>query len=83
MSYKEDLQYINTELRDILDTANDLPTGVSQLSGLPIEVFTEETMNAILKNAMAIDVGTIYKYRGVTTDAYTNGELYIISEEDV
>ena len=80
MSYKEDLQAINTELEEILDAVNDLPDAIPR-SPLPIEVRTEAEMTAILTNATSADIGAIYKYIGGTTLTYTNGELYIIAEE--
>lgn len=47
-------------------------------SPLPIEVFTEAEMTALLETS---EVGSIYKYAGETTDTYENGALYIVSEE--
>ncbi len=80
MSYKSDLQAINTELEEILEAVNDLPDGL-QRSPLPIEVSTEEEMGSILNSATQNSVGSIYKYVGKTTDTYAYGCLYIIAEE--
>ena len=77
MSYKQDLQTINTELRGILST---VLSGGIQRSPLPIEVSTEDEMTAILASATEADIGAIYKYTG-TTGKYTRGGLYIITEE--
>lgn len=46
-------------------------------SPLPIEVATEEEMNALLGTA---EIGDIYKYTGETTDTYENGALYVVEE---
>lgn len=46
--------------------------------GKPIEVDTAEEMNLILTTAPAD--GKIYKYVGETTDDYTNGAYYIVTE---
>ena len=80
MSYKQELQVINTKLRGILSMVNNLSDGV-QLSALPIEVSTEDEMTAILTGATDADIGAVYKYIGETTDTYENGELYIILED--
>lgn len=79
MSYKQDLQTINTKLKGILSTVNNLSGGI-QRSPLPIEVRTEDEMEAILANATEADIGAIYKYTGSTTNNYTHGVLYIIEE---
>ena len=79
MSYKQDLQTINTELRGILSTVSNLSGGI-QRSPLPIEVSTEDEMTVILASATEADIGAIYKYTG-TTGKYTSGSLYIITEE--
>lgn len=42
---------------------------------IPIEVSTEEEMTALLETA---EIGSIYKYAGVTGDTYENGRLYIV-----
>lgn len=80
MSYKTDLQAINTELEEILEAVNDLPDGL-QRSALPIEVKTEKEMTDILTNATFKDVGAVYKYVGNTTSKYTKDALYVIGEE--
>ena len=80
MSYKSDLQAINTELEEILEAVNDLPDAIQRFY-LPIEVKTEKEMNSVLKNATKDDIGSVYKYIGKTTNTYTNGALYIIGEE--
>ena len=80
MSYKTDLQAINTELEEILEAVNDLPDAVQRFS-LPIEVKTEKEMNSVLRNADKNDIGSIYKYIGKTSGHYIRGELYIIAEE--
>ena len=46
---------------------------------LPKEVSTEAEMNDILASATADDIGSIYKYTGVTTNTYEHGALYILS----
>jgi hypothetical protein len=48
-------------------------------SSFPIEVATEEEMNALLNTA---GVGAIYKYTGETTDTYENGALYVVEESE-
>ena len=58
MSYKNDLQAINTELGKILEAVNDLPDAI-QRSPLPIEISTETEMTDILTNATVADVGAI------------------------
>lgn len=80
MSYKSDLQAINTELEEILEAVNDLPDAI-QRSPLPLEVKTETEMDSILTNATFMDVGAVYKYVGRTTSKYTKDALYIIGEE--
>ena len=80
MSYKEDLQAVNTKLEEILATVNELPIAVGDNSALPIEVATESEMNALLFNATAKSVGSVYKYTG-PSGTYENGELYILAEE--
>lgn len=47
-------------------------------SPLPIEVATEEEMNALLETA---EIGNIYKYTG-ETGTYENGALYVVEEDD-
>ena len=42
-----------------------------QAGGKPIEVATEEEINAL-------EVGTIFEYTGETTDAFENGAYYIV-----
>ena len=79
MSYKSDLQAINTELEEILEAVNDLPDGIQRLA-LPTKVETEKEMESILNNANHNSVGSIYKYTGKTTDTYIYGSLYIIAE---
>ncbi len=46
-------------------------------SSLPIEISTEAEMTALLETA---EVGAVYKYIGESTNAYTNGSLYIVEE---
>lgn len=48
-------------------------------SPLPIEVATEEEMNALLETA---GIGDIYKYTG-ETGVYENGALYVVEEGEV
>lgn len=79
MSYKSDLQAINTELEEILEAVNDLPDAI-QRSPLPPEVSTEEEMKSILDSATKNDIGSIYKFIGKTSGPYIRGELYIIEE---
>lgn len=45
------------------------------LSGMPVEISTEEEMTALLETA---EVGSIYKYIGESTDMYENGGLYLV-----
>lgn len=45
---------------------------------IPIEVATEEEMDALLETAA---VGAVYKYVGETTDKYENGVQYQIFEK--
>ena len=59
---------------DIIVTAPEIEN-----SPLPIEVATEEEMNALLETA---EIGDIYKYTGETTDAYENGALYVVEESE-
>ena len=80
MSYKASLQANNNELRAILSDVNDLPVA-EERSPFPIEVSTVTEMNAILSNATSNDIGAVYRYIGETTNAYQNGELYIIAED--
>lgn len=47
--------------------------------GLPIEVETEEEMQALL---VAANIGKIYKYVGLSTDNFENGELYAVREAE-
>lgn len=58
---------------------SDLEVIASQAadSPLPIEVATEDEMNALLETA---EVGAVYKYTG-TTGTYENGALYVVEEE--
>lgn len=81
MSYKQELQVINTRLNRILTTVYNLSDGIQRLP-LPIEVNTEGEMEAILATATEADIGAIYKYTG-NPGKYTSGELYIIAEEAV
>ncbi len=81
MSYKQDLQTINTGLQGILSAVNDLPDGI-QRSPLPMEVFTENEMTAILSNATDKDIGAVYKYMG-EPGTYEKGSYYIIETEEV
>lgn len=57
---------------DIIVTAPEIEN-----SPLPIEVATEEEMNALLETA---EIGNIYKYTG-ETGTYENGALYVVEEE--
>lgn len=81
MSYKQELQVINTELRGILSAVSNLTGGI-QRSPLPIEVKTEAEMTAILATATEEDIGAVYKYIGPSTNTYTRGVLYIIEEAE-
>ena len=58
---------------------SDLEVIASQAadSPLPIEVATEDTMNALLETA---EVGAVYKYTGTTTDTYESGALYVVEK---
>lgn len=60
---------------------SDLEVIASQAadSPLPIEVATEDTMNALLETA---EVGSVYKYTG-TTGTYENGALYVVEEAEI
>jgi hypothetical protein len=60
-----------------------LDTKLYELEGYPRPkvVETEAEMNKILANATEIDIGTIYKYTGNTTDTYEQGALYVITGE--
>lgn len=80
MSYKKRLQTNNAGLGLILDAVNDLPD-VQPDSPLPIPIYTEAKMNAILASATKESVGAVYKYVGNTTSTYEKGVLYIIGEE--
>ena len=61
---------------DINGAVNSLCRGFGgNSSPLPIEVATEEEMNALLETA---EVGSVYKYTGTTTDTYESGALYIV-----
>ena len=58
---------------------SDLAVIASQAadSPLPIEVATEDTMNALLETA---EVGAVYKYTGTTTDTYESSALYVVEK---
>lgn len=51
-------------------------------SALPIPVETEAKMVEILSNATGKNLGEIYKYMGEDTANFTQGMLYIITEDD-
>ena len=51
-------------------------------SALPIPIETEAEMVEILSNATAKSLGEIYKYMGEDTANFTQGMLYIITEDD-
>lgn len=59
-----------------LDGWGDITVNVAPL---PIEVSTEAEMTALLTSG---EVGGVYKYVGETTDAYENGALYVLEEEE-
>ena len=63
----------------IVKTNSCIIQGGSSTSGLPIEIDNETDMNAVLTNAD--NIGKVYRYTGLTTDAYTNGELYICYDD--
>ena len=60
------------------DVVIEVPTTTD--SPLPTEVSTEAEMTALLTSG---EVGGVYKYVGETTDAYENGALYVLEEEEV
>lgn len=62
-----------TEQRYTLDEMAVLAAEV--LSGMPIEISTEEEMTALLETAK---IGSVYKYIGESTDVYENGGLYLV-----
>lgn len=64
------------------DNSDYLTDAINQIEvGKPIEVSTAKEMDAILANATADDVGTLYLYTGETTDTYENGAIYGVTEE--
>lgn len=46
----------------------------------PVEVESEARMNALLTNATEESIGTVYKYTGTTSGAFTPGQLYMLTE---
>lgn len=61
----------NEKIKNVLSIT---PFGASEDSPLPPEISTEEEMNAL-------EVGTVFRYVGETTEAFENGVLYEVCEE--
>lgn len=55
--------YTKSEINALLETI--------EAGGKPVEVTTEEEMNVL-------DVGTVFIYKGETTDEYENGAYYVV-----
>ena len=65
---------------DIVITAGEYGGGLP--SPHPIEITSENEMDALLAKATDESVGAVYKFRG-TSNKYEDGELYIIAKEGV
>lgn len=64
----------------VVDMASEISSmSIGSDSPLPIEIFTEVGMNALLESAQ---VGSVYRYAGTTTTKYEYGALYVVEESE-
>ena len=69
---------INKETRKILKTGNKVYKAPESGAGLPIELASQEVMEAAL---IEENIGKIYKFVGETNEMFTNGSYYEVIDD--